>query len=233
MDLKKSDIADLLNVCEATVERLIQEDQIPYYILDGQKRFSRYEIEDWMLKIFCQEEGVLPFSSAQEGEVKNLYQQYALYRSIYKGFVIDQVDGDTKEAFIQEAMLRVKNLVPFNEEVITTLLLEREELMPTAIGKAIAVPHTREFYLPALQDMIVLAYPKNPIDWGAMDKKSVKAVFFLFACDDKRHLHLLAKLAHFANYKYSEQILDKKLLKPELLQEIKEFESSLLRQPIS
>jgi nitrogen PTS system EIIA component len=229
MDLEKSDIADLLNVCDETVNRLIEEDRIPYYTLDGQKRFSRYEVEDWMLKVFCQEDEILPFSSAQEGEVKNLYQQYAFYRAIHKGIVIDQVEGDTKESFIHEAMHRIRDQVPFNEEVITTLLLEREELMPTAIGKSIAIPHTREFYLPALQDMVIVAYPKKPIEWGSMDKDPVKAAFFMFACDDKRHLHLLAKLAHFANYDKTAEILDSRLAKPELLSAVKVFESSLLR----
>ena len=50
MDLKIKDVAELLNVSETTVRRWLKDGKIPAYQLNHQYRFSRGEIEDWMMK---------------------------------------------------------------------------------------------------------------------------------------------------------------------------------------
>ena len=55
MDLKLKDVAELLNVSEPTIRRWISDGKIPYYRLDNQLRFSRNEIESWLLS--CKQEG--------------------------------------------------------------------------------------------------------------------------------------------------------------------------------
>ena len=49
MDLKLKDVAQLLDVSEDTVRRWISDSKIPYYRLNQQYRFSRSEIENWVL----------------------------------------------------------------------------------------------------------------------------------------------------------------------------------------
>jgi PTS system nitrogen regulatory IIA component len=99
--------------------------------------------------------------------------------------------------------------------------------MSTAINHGIAIPHTRDFLLKSHHDILIVVFLKNPIDWGAMDKKPVHTLFFLFACDDKHHLNLLAKLAHLSS---SEDALTKLLETPtkeELLQYVKSWEAGV------
>jgi PTS system nitrogen regulatory IIA component len=55
----------------------------------------------------------------------------------------------------------------------------------------------------------------------------VNTLFFLFACDDKRHLHLLAKLAHLSSKQENLEYLNTHPSKPELLTYIKQWESNL------
>ena len=50
MDLKIKDVAELLNVSETTIRRWLKDGKIPAYQLNHQYRFSRGEIEDWMMK---------------------------------------------------------------------------------------------------------------------------------------------------------------------------------------
>ncbi len=60
MDLKLKDVTELLNVSETTVKRWISDGKIPYYRLNNQYRFSRSEIENWVLN-WKQEEDFSPF----------------------------------------------------------------------------------------------------------------------------------------------------------------------------
>ena len=112
-------------------------------------------------------------------------------------------------------------------EVITELLLDRERLMPTALSHGIAVPHTRDSLLQESFDVVAIVFPKNPIEYGALDGKPVHTMFFLFACDDKRHLHLLAKIAHFSSKPENVAFLRRHPTKAELLEKIKQWEINL------
>ena len=49
MDLKIKDVAKLLSVSETTIRRWLAEGKIPAYRLHRQYRFSRMEIEDWVM----------------------------------------------------------------------------------------------------------------------------------------------------------------------------------------
>jgi len=42
--------------------------------------------------------------------------------------------------------------------------------------------------------LIFVVFPKDPIEYGALDGQAVHTLFFLFACSDKAHLHLLSKI---------------------------------------
>jgi PTS system nitrogen regulatory IIA component len=199
MDLKLKDVAELLNVSEATVRRWIANGKIPYYRLSHQFRFSRSEIENWVLSCKQGKEEFSPFDQ-EEGIKERLgTHQFGLYRAIHRGGVYGNVPGTTKEEVIRNAMDRIAVDLSLDADVITDLLLDRERLMPTALSNGIGVPHTRDFLLQESFDVVAVVFPEQPIEYGALDGQPVHTLFFLFACDDKRHLHLLAKLAHLSS----------------------------------
>ena len=200
MDLKLKDVAELLNVSETTVRRWISDSRIPYYRLNNQFRFSRNEIESWVLS--CKQGGEFSPFVSEDAEPKNEClgtQQFGLYRAIHKAGVYHDIPGSTKEEVIRNAVGLIAADICLDAEVITELLLDREKLMPTALSNGVAVPHTRDFLLQESFDVVAVVFPKEPIEYGALDGKPVDVLFFLFACDDKRHLHLLAKLAHLSS----------------------------------
>jgi PTS system nitrogen regulatory IIA component len=202
MDLKLKDVAELLNVSETTVRRWVSDGKIPYYRLNQQVRFSRSEVENWVLSCKQGKEDFSPFDH-EEGEESSKERlgthQFGLYRAIHKGGVYNNIPGKTKEEVIRNAMKAIAGALNLDAEVITELLLDREHLMPTALSNGVGVPHTRDFLLQESFDVVAVAFPENPIEYGALDGKPVHTLFFLFACDDKRHLHLLAKLAHLSS----------------------------------
>ncbi len=235
MDLKLKDVAELLNVSEATVRRWIANGKIPYYRLSHQFRFSRSEIENWVLSWKQGKEEFSPFDQEDGTKERLGTHQFGLYRAIHRGGVYGHVPGSTKEEVIRNAMERIAVDLSLDADVITELLLDRERLMPTALSNGIGVPHTRDFLLQESYDVVAVVFPEQPIEYGALDGQPVHTLFFLFACDDKRHLHLLAKLAHLSsnpdNLSYFRTHPDK----TGLLDTIKHWETSIkpkvIREP--
>ncbi len=225
MDLKLKDVAELLNVSETTIRRWISDSKIPYYRLNHQFRFSRDEIENWVLNL--KQGGESPFDAQESGKERLGTQQFGLYRAVHKGGVYTNISGETKEEVICESVKEIARDLHLDAEVITELLLDRERLMPTALSNGIGVPHTRDFLLQESFDVIAVVFPKKPIEYGALDNKPVHTLFFLFACDDKRHLHLLAKLAHLSSKPENLQFLQKHPSKERLLEYIKNWEANL------
>jgi nitrogen PTS system EIIA component len=241
MDLKIKDVAELLNVSETTIRRWLVDGKIPAYRLNHQYRFSRIEIENWMMSCKLeQEKGFSPFadekqiyplpeeSSPPEMSInKSGTQQFSLFRAIHKGDVLIDVPGLTKEEVIRGSVRAVAPKLGLDADVVAELLLDREKLMPTALNHGIAVPHPREFILKGPTDMVVVAFPTQPIDFGALDGYPVHSLFFLFSSDDKRHLHLLAKIAHLSSHSGALDLLQSKPDKEKLLSFIKEWEGKI------
>lgn len=238
MDLKIRDVADLLNVSETTIRRWVADGKIPNYRLNQHHYFSRSEIENWVLsrRLDNLGDGITPFAEHKEAEAHATLRppsisgnkQFSLFRAIHKGDVLCSIEGKTKEEVIAETMQRSSKLLSVDAEVMTELLLDRERLMPTAINHGIAVPHTRDSLLSAHHDIVIVVFLDNPLEYGALDGEPVHTLFFLFACEDKRHLHILAKLAHLGSQAEMREFFKTKPSKEKLLAKIKEWEGRLL-----
>ena len=225
MDLRKKDVAELLTVSEETINALVEKGGLPCYKLGGECRFSPSEIEDWMVKALASEKGILPFG---EGATeKPPWQQFGLYRAIHQGEVLANIETPSKEDLIYLTIDEVSEKLNLNAAAVAELFLERENLMPTALNNGIAIPHTREFLIGGIKDSVVVVYPKTPAEWGALDNLPVHTLFFLFACDDRRHLNLLAKIAHFISNENNLSFLKSRPAKENLLSFVKEWESEV------
>lgn len=231
MDLKIKDVAEMLNVSETTIRRWLSEGKIPAYKINQQYRFSRAEIEDWVMKHKLKDDkGVSPFSlnsSTKPLSVRGGQKQYSLYRALHKGGILLDVQAKTKEEFIIKSAQEIAPKLDADADVLAELLLDREKLQPTALGNGIAVPHTRDFLLKGHQDVVALAFPQKPLDWGGLDGKPVFANFFLFASDDARHLHLLAKIAYLSSHAPALELFSQHPPKEKLLDFIKNWESGI------
>ncbi|MCH9612959.1 MAG: hypothetical protein S4CHLAM102_14590 [Chlamydiia bacterium] len=228
MDLKISDVADLLGISETTIQNWISEKKIPCYTLQDEYRFSREEIESWMLGGMRSDGKEMALTEDADGLIHpGMWQRYGFYRALHKGMVIDGIEPTDKPQFIAQVMERATPQLSLDAEGVTALLLDREKLMPTGLNQGIAVPHTRDFLLSGFFDSILVVYPTEPIEWGSLDNEKVHTLFFLFACDDKRHLNLLAKIAHFVSCAEAMEFLKTRPNKQELLAYLKNWESTI------
>ncbi len=233
MDLKIKDVADLLNVSPTTIRRWVENREIPSYCINRRHYFSRSEIQNWMIShkmdqtqfsMRHQETSSLPLSrSPKTGGSK----QFSLFRAIHKGDIISHLTGKTKEEVIRSTMKRVAKDLHVDADVMADLLLDRESLMPTALNNGIAIPHTRDSLLEAHHDVVVIVFLDHPLDYGALDGQPVHTLFFLFACEDKRHLHLLAKIAHLSSQPHALEFFKGHPSKEKVLSFIKEWEGQI------
>ncbi len=220
MDLKLKDVADLLGISETTVRRWLAEGKIPAYRLNRQYRFSRAEIEDWLLQ-----QRIDPEADEEKPTSGNM--QFSFYRALYRGDVLSNIQAKTKEEVIAKTMEEMGKRFDLDPAVLTDLFLDRERMMSTALGRGIAVPHSRDFLLNTHYDVIMVVYPEVPLHYDSLDGQSVHTLFFLFAADDRNHLNLLAKVAHLSSHEKNRAFFQTKPTRERLLAYIKHWESSL------
>lgn len=238
MDLKIKDVAELLNVSETTIRRWLTDGKIPAYRLNHQYRFSRIEIENWMMG--CKVDKERPFSPFENDPLESSLdnepqltskggtQQFSLYRALIKGDVLHNIEGSSKEEIISSTLKQLAPKLGFDAEVVCELFLDRERLMPTALGNGVAIPHSRDFLLKApASDTVVIAFPKHPIEYGALDGKPVDVLFFMFSTNDKKHLHLLAKIAHLSSHSEAMEFLKTTPKKEAVLDFLRDWEGRI------
>ncbi|SCA58960.1 hypothetical protein AB751O23_BN_00030 [Chlamydiales bacterium SCGC AB-751-O23] len=224
MDLGFNDVIELLNVSREKLETWIKEGKIPAYRVQDQYFFSREVIDNWLVQHNLERE---PFDWNTGEKENNGSLQFALFRAIHKGEVLHEVSATNKEDLIKAATKEIARKVDVEEEMLADLLIERERLMSTALGNGVAVPHTRDFLLSEHQDAVFIVFPKDPIDYASLDHKKVDVLFFLLACEDKRHLHLLSKIAHLSLVSESLDFFKSKPTKHEILKFVRNWEGQI------
>ncbi|HRU78546.1 MAG TPA: PTS sugar transporter subunit IIA [Rectinema sp.] len=121
-----------------------------------------------------------------------------------------------------------------NRKVLIDALLSREEMMSTAIGNGIAIPHVRLFDSMSLQeDIVAVAYLFEPVDWKAPDEKPVHTLFFVLAADETRHLQILAEIAQLASDEDFVDFLKTMPSREALIERIRQIEEKIAIENIS
>lgn len=72
-------------------------------------------------------------------------------------------------------------------------VIDREKIIPTAVGKGIAIPHAKT---DAVKDFfIIIGVDKKGIDWNALDGEPVKVIFLVSGPEEHhKYLQIISKL---------------------------------------
>lgn len=190
MELKIKDIVDFLQVSEKTVYRWIKEKKIPCYRINHQYRFNKAEINEWILSNKIElSASLIHLSNSDGGE--------GLSRLLERGGIISGIAGGSVREVLEDAVKKINGPQSISKEEILSALLRREELMPTAIGKGIAIPHPRN---PVITDIktasVSICYLETAVDFGALDSQPVHTLFILLTASPKMHLEVLSKISY-------------------------------------
>ncbi len=216
MELKIKDIVGLLQVNEKTVYRWIKEKKIPCYRINHQYRFNRAEINEWILS------NRIELSSS----LINLgLADHNLPRLLEKGGIVPSVPGSSIVEVITNAVERIHTPQGLKKEDIILALMRREELMPTAIGRGVAIPHPRN---PIVTDpknaSISICYLDHPTDFRALDGQPVHTLFILFTATPRMHLEVLSKISHLCQNDLFLENLSSRATEEEVMKYVREKE---------
>jgi len=144
------------------------------------------------------------------------------------------VDSEDESTALRKLIQSVPLSLSLNKEELFNALLSREEMMSTAIGNGIAIPHVRLFDSMSLQeDIVAVAYLFEPVDWVAPDGKPVHTLFFVLAADETRHLQILAEIAQLASDEDFVEFLRTMPAKEALIERIQQLEEKVNTEEIS
>ncbi len=116
------------------------------------------------------------------------------------GFVIAELNGNTKDEVINELIDLFKNDPRVNDlDKVREAVLEREKIMSTGVGKGFAIPHGKTNHV----NEILGAFGKTtePIDYQSLDQQPVHLVFLLVGKDNlvSTHIKLLSRISRMMN----------------------------------
>jgi PTS system nitrogen regulatory IIA component len=178
------EVAKYLRVSERTVYDWAQKGEIPSGKIGTVWRFKKSEIEKWVNDRLSTHV-MTPRIEAVAAETilspdRILILNYSTKRDVLMALANNLVSAP-----------QVKN----RQELITEIL-KREELMTTAMGRGIAIPHVR---LASVTDLVVSVGISRTdiIDFQALDDEPVRLVFMIAAAYNQ-HAYYLQTISFFS-----------------------------------
>jgi PTS system nitrogen regulatory IIA component len=109
--------------------------------------------------------------------------------------VVTGLNATSKKQMLQELAHKAAKITGLHERNIFDVLLERERLGTTGVGKGIAIPHGKMAELDRLHG--IFARLDTPVDFDSVDDQPVDLVFLLLAPETAGadHLKALARIS--------------------------------------
>lgn len=191
MDLTVKDAARLLSTSEKTIYRWIHDGTLPSYQINEKYRLNRVELLEWATarnikvspEIFDNDPPPLP--------------TLLLADALRLGGVLYDVPGTDKPSALKAVCAALPLPDGVNRDDLYGVLLAREALGSTAIGRGIAIPHPRSpLIFNVKSPTVTLAFLQQPVDFGALDHRPVHILFTIISTTIRVHLRLLSHLMY-------------------------------------
>ncbi len=177
------EVAKYLRVSDRTVYDWAQKGEIPAGKIGTVWRFKKSEVENWV-------NAKLSSSSFSQNDSE------IQIRNILSPDRIVFINHSTKhDAIVQLSQVLATAPQIKNASELTAEILKREELMSTAIGKGIAIPHVR---LSSVTDLVMAVgvCRKTISDYQTIDDTPVDLLFMIAAAYNQHSLYLKT-ISHF------------------------------------
>ena len=178
------EVAKYLRVSDRTVYDWAQKGEIPAGKIGTVWRFKKSEVENWVNARLSSE------------PAKTVDMQIQLKNILSPDRVIFISQTSKHDALVQLADVLATAPQVKNAPELTQEILKREELMSTAIGKGIAIPHVR---LSSVTDLVMaVGVCKKPIaDYQTIDDEPV-TLLLMIAAAYNQHSYYLKTISHFS-----------------------------------
>ncbi|OGV62062.1 MAG: hypothetical protein A2498_07530 [Lentisphaerae bacterium RIFOXYC12_FULL_60_16] len=190
--MTSAELADYLRIAEKSVLRMVNKGEIPGLKVGNQWRFPKVVIDSWMAS---------RMRSAPDEAMSELMRktdvQVPLSRLMYPGKVLlDMTPADKPGIFRQLVQPLVQDRIIGDPEPFIIRLQERENMVSTAVGRGIALPHPRHpGDVHATRSSVVFGRCPQGVDFDAPDGRPVTLFFLICATGDVVHLRIMSRLA--------------------------------------
>jgi len=210
MEIKLAQLEELLKLSKIEIDKLIAEKKIPVYLVEDEYRCNRAELKAWLLENnIMVDDRLLAF----EDEARPI----SLTSLIARGGIFNNVAGRTAFEVIKNAVGLLTLPFELSRDKLILNFLEREELLPTAIGQGIALPHPREPLLTDPADQAVaICFLQQPIDFKALDGQKVHTMFVILSASQSAHLDILARLSFLCHDEHFVDLLRRRASRHEI-----------------
>lgn len=151
---------------------------------------------------------------------------------IQRGGVYYNVGGSNPVEVLTASARTINLDKDIDRDDLLKAILEREALMPTAIGSGIAIPHPRN---PLISDeelqRVAVIFLKTPVPYNALDRKPVSTLFLILSASARTHLGILAEISHLCQKSDFIELLEKRPSTEELTSYIAGVESGWAGRP--
>lgn len=219
MELTAKDAAKLLNVPEETIYRWIRNGTLPCYRVKDKYRLNRVELLEWAtarnMKVspeIFRDNGIQP-------------PELLLTNALRRGGVFEDLACVDKAS----ALRAVCDVLPLparvDREELHSVLVAREALCSTGLGNGVAIPHPRgPIVLGIPEPQVTLAFLRQPVEFGALDKKPVHILFVIVSTTVRVHLLLLSHLMYALQDADFRRLLDARAKPDALLTRLEQIE---------
>jgi PTS system nitrogen regulatory IIA component len=146
---------------------------------------------------------------------------------VARGGVFYNLSGNTPAEVLADAV----SLIPVPDGVardqLLKAVLEREGLMPTAVGDGIAIPHPRSpIITDPSQQFVAVCFIRQPIDWRALDGKPVGTAILILSASPRLHLQTLSRVNYLCRQAAFRKLLQARASREELIAAIRAAEKA-------
>ena len=137
---------------------------------------------------------------------------------IKRGGVYYNLAGNTPAEALADALAMIPVPKNLDREELLKAIIEREGLMPTAVGDGIAMPHPRNPIIAEPDKQFVsVCFLQRPVDWQALDGKPVTTMIIILSATPKLHLATLSHLSFFCKQASFRALLEQRASREELV----------------
>ena len=187
-------LATYLSVNERTVLKLVAEGTLPGVKVGNQWRFRKAMVDTWLDDQMI---GVTPRyvePPPTSGPPQHMLELASCFQSDH---IIPELSGTSKTGIIEELAVRAHELALVRDKTwFMGALIERENVMPSAIGNGIAFLHTlHRSPEQVVRPFMVLGRSTPGVDFDSIDGEPTHLFFVLGLKYTELHLPWLQKLS--------------------------------------
>lgn len=203
MQISVREAAGYLGVTEATIRQWIRRRGFPAHHVNERLHLNAIEVWEWAMEngVYASR-GLLDQARGEHEDVPPLATLLAA------GGIHRDVPGHDRTAVLKEVVARLPLPPGTDREFLLTVLEAREAMGSTGVGDGIAIPHVRNpILLHATEPFVTLCLLREAVDFDAVDRQPVHALFTVVSPSVPGHLRVLAQLGFVLRDRELRQLL--------------------------